>query len=599
MINRQKLMQFVADNPQLQRAVSVIEQRLGTMPITPEMVDEIVQTLEYVLEHPNSYGRVRAEAIKSGFAGPQDLPQKFDALSIFALLMAFYGIKARIGVRHFAHGGLHQTARALQAAGRGGDTILAHINPKEAEVLRRMGGSGTVNPTTGLVEFKGGIGRIIGAVLPIAISIIAPQLIPAIGSFVSAGALEGTAAAVVGSALVGGASAALTGGNIFKGMVTGGIGAGMGDWLGANLLPDASQTVQGLVGNALAGGVAGAVGGQGALKGALQSAAGSMVGNMAGQMTAGTGSDALQASSSALGRLITAGQSPRDAILGAILAGALTGVPKQTWGGQPGAEWPTIPEPGQESLGDLISKSGFNTGVDTSEPLSSEDLSRAGWNGPEAQKATGVEPPAASGQPGAPGTSGTPAAKKGMFDGIGLNWKTAVSAIPLAAALFQTPQQAVSKLPASQQEYFNRPGVQWDWDALSRDAAAAGMNLGSYISRNWNTVTSGRYNNPSPTGATGTIPTGKAMGGPLNAVARLARGAGTGRSDTIDAKLSDGEYVMDAETVALLGDGSTSAGARKLDAMRKQIRMQKGRALARGQFSPNAKSPLNYIKEVA
>ena len=36
--------------------------------------------------------------------------------------------------------------------------------------------------------------------------------------------------------------------------------------------------------------------------------------------------------------------------------------------------------------------------------------------------------------------------------------------------------------------------------------------------------------------------------------------------------LSDGEYVIDAPTVAALGDGSTKAGARRLDDMRKQIR---------------------------
>ena len=66
--------------------------------------------------------------------------------------------------------------------------------------------------------------------------------------------------------------------------------------------------------------------------------------------------------------------------------------------------------------------------------------------------------------------------------------------------------------------------------------------------------------------------------------------------DTIDAKLSDGEYVMDAETVALLGDGSTKAGAERLDAMREQLRKQKGRQLAKGKFSPNAKSPLAYLK---
>jgi hypothetical protein len=79
-------------------------------------------------------------------------------------------------------------------------------------------------------------------------------------------------------------------------------------------------------------------------------------------------------------------------------------------------------------------------------------------------------------------------------------------------------------------------------------------------------------------------------------IARFARGAGSGRADTIDAKLSDGEYVIDAETVAMLGDGSNQAGAQLLDQMRENVRTHKGKALARGKISPNAKSPLMYLK---
>ncbi len=74
------------------------------------------------------------------------------------------------------------------------------------------------------------------------------------------------------------------------------------------------------------------------------------------------------------------------------------------------------------------------------------------------------------------------------------------------------------------------------------------------------------------------------------------KGKGTGRSDEIPARLSDGEYVMDAETVAMLGDGSTDAGAKKLDEMRARLRSHKGKKLARGKFSDNAKDPMEYIK---
>jgi hypothetical protein len=42
---------------------------------------------------------------------------------------------------------------ALSKEGRRGDTLLAHINPQEAALLKRLGGSGSINPTTGLLEF--------------------------------------------------------------------------------------------------------------------------------------------------------------------------------------------------------------------------------------------------------------------------------------------------------------------------------------------------------------------------------------------------------------------------------------------------------------
>ena len=50
-----------------------------------------------------------------------------------------------------------------------------------------------------------------------------------------------------------------------------------------------------------------------------------------------------------------------------------------------------------------------------------------------------------------------------------------------------------------------------------------------------------------------------------------ACGKGTGQSDDIPAMLHDGDYVMDAETVSSLGDGSSKAGNHVLDGFRKQI----------------------------
>ena len=67
-------------------------------------------------------------------------------------------------------------------------------------------------------------------------------------------------------------------------------------------------------------------------------------------------------------------------------------------------------------------------------------------------------------------------------------------------------------------------------------------------------------------------------------ISRLLRGPGDGVSDSIPAvissgmakggqpaRLARGEYVIDARTVAALGNGSTDAGAERLDKMRKNI----------------------------
>jgi hypothetical protein len=84
-------------------------------------------------------------------------------------------------------------------------------------------------------------------------------------------------------------------------------------------------------------------------------------------------------------------------------------------------------------------------------------------------------------------------------------------------------------------------------------------------------------------------------GGPSRRTEFAVNGPGTGRSDDIPAVLSDGEYVIDAETVALLGDGSSKAGAKKLDELRVKVRKHKGKKLAKGRFSANAKKPEAYL----
>ena len=51
---------------------------------------------------------------------------------------------------------LSDIARLIQSKGRRGDTMLAHITPREAAILKARGGSGSINPDTGLPEFYDG-----------------------------------------------------------------------------------------------------------------------------------------------------------------------------------------------------------------------------------------------------------------------------------------------------------------------------------------------------------------------------------------------------------------------------------------------------------
>lgn len=48
---------------------------------------------------------------------------------------------------------LASIAQLLRSKGRGKDSVLAHITPKEAALLKRRGGRGSVNPDTGLPEY--------------------------------------------------------------------------------------------------------------------------------------------------------------------------------------------------------------------------------------------------------------------------------------------------------------------------------------------------------------------------------------------------------------------------------------------------------------
>jgi hypothetical protein len=563
MIDKEKLMQIAQSNPKIQQGVDEMERRLATLQVTPELLDNIIHVLEIAISHPDQYPKLRQMAIEQGFADAQSIPPQFDQTYVLSMLVAFYELKARADVPHqgFARGGLARSARSLQRMGRGGDTMLAHINPREAAVLKQMGGAGTVNPNTGLTEFKGGSGSILSAVLPMIVNYIAPGLGDSIGTAMGA---SGATAGMIGNAVIGGVSSAATGGNALQGAALGGLNAGAGTWAGgaANsaLGLGLGEAGQAALGSGLIGGLAGAATGQGFGKGALSGAAGQYLGSQLNGVggTGAMGQGVTEAGRS-FGNMMASGYDPKTSAIGGGLAGLAKGMMSGNAAQQPSPSKTVVDglkasSPVDYSLG--TSGTGQQGGLSALSQAQTDSLS-----------------------------SPTSTTSKGILGGLTSNQLMGGAALLSSLGSASQPvQQAVASMSPAQQEYFNRPLVTWDWTKMQQDAAASGQDLSSYLSQNWNKVTAGQYNSPT---------TKLARGGALNA---LALG---GRSDTIDAKLSPNEYVMDAETIALLGNGSPDSGAKKMDQMRAAIRAHKGKALAAGKISPNAKSPLAYMKGVA
>jgi hypothetical protein len=158
----------------------------------------MLQILQYMLSNEQQYAQIRQKLLTTGKVRPKDLPEQFDRGYLTTmLLMVQETLKRKSGTspmaqmpqpQGFARGGLAGAAQSLAAKGRGGDTILAHINPQEAMMLKAMGGSGTINPATGLMEFKGGpIGWVEDAVSSVGDAIGGAA--PSVGDFIG-GAVE-------------------------------------------------------------------------------------------------------------------------------------------------------------------------------------------------------------------------------------------------------------------------------------------------------------------------------------------------------------------------------------------------------------------------
>lgn len=256
------------------RLVYELRSVLAQYQLPPQVIDALATMVDMLLSDPANYEANRMEFIREGV--PEEiLPPTFDAAYLAGLEVALNEMSKMQAPQRFAQGGIAELkpiARAMSEMGRGGDTMLAHINPAEARMLRVMGGSGTINPYTGLPEFifkaaakavkgvVGGAAKAVGAVVKGAANVVkavAKPIVNVVKKIASSpiGKIALTAAAVYFM----GPTQLNAAGSLFK--VSGSTALGVNTFLGSTAVNLASgQSIgQAVKGGAIAGLTAGVV----------------------------------------------------------------------------------------------------------------------------------------------------------------------------------------------------------------------------------------------------------------------------------------------------------------------------------------------------
>lgn len=130
-----------------------------------EAAMHMYEIFSYLAQNPQQYAQVRQFMIDGQQLDPEDLPEQMTPEQI-AMVAEQFGSVAQTGqmpqpqqqgiAEQFAGPAQMMqpgVADELAKYGRNGDTMMAHINPQEAQLLKSLGGSGTINPTTGQPEF--------------------------------------------------------------------------------------------------------------------------------------------------------------------------------------------------------------------------------------------------------------------------------------------------------------------------------------------------------------------------------------------------------------------------------------------------------------
>lgn len=288
-------------DPQL---VAEFKRDLAQLKPSAALIDALQEMVDEILANPQNYEAIRTKYLNQEV--PEELlPAFFDPVFFGGLDLALIELEKNVQRPEppveMAEGGVASIAQAIAKMGRRGDTMLAHITPEEARLLKRRGGSGTINPKTGLPEFfikkifksaksiLKGVGRAVNKIAKsdigrIALTIAATYYMGPAGFNIGAGTFSGATLTAIqtaaGSTLVNLASGESLKDSLKNGIMSGAT-AGFGQAIGAALPADVTNPyLRTGIGTALAGTGAGLARGQSfgealrsGVEGAAQSAA--------------------------------------------------------------------------------------------------------------------------------------------------------------------------------------------------------------------------------------------------------------------------------------------------------------------------------------
>jgi len=471
--------------------------------------------------------------------------------------------------------GLENAAEMIRQRGRGDDTILAHINPQEAGILQLLGGSGAINPYTGLPEFKNPFKKIIPKPIYNLGSKIGKEIERGVESIAQnkyLGPIAQMAAAYFGGPI---------GAGIYAGLAKPGSSFDVKNAAKAAALTYAGQQIsQGLGQAGTPMGEAGAIGSEGASMSSLPYGAGDLANQQFIDNAAGFVGDP------------TYYPSVEAAVSSA--ASAPTTVPDTSGLGDTGTPQPSRAFSGGDT-GDIpgVTSTSGATPADTRNIFSQGyDAAKQGYNTAVDTVESGIKSIIPESVQDAYG-----AAKDYIKDVIPENYREALSTakdialIGSGATTAYGMYQTKKELDAAKEEanriladQANRKKEEVEWaQGVMRDYPYNYQRLTEEeVRRERGMAMGGRIDSYDDEigGDDNMMQGGIASLAKGGLPPRYLRGGGDGMSDSIrarisgkqEARLADGEFVVPADVVSHLGNGSSNAGARKLYSMMDRVR---------------------------